>query len=112
MVSCISVNRRGGGGLIKLTSSIKAEPSNNTGGVREMTKDEKIRVLVKGLANIASNLGHGSFRPSREDDGARPLRIEASETLHKAGYEYYECCGRDNVDGWFTKQELNALPER
>ena len=64
--------------------------------MREQTAREKI--LVEGLARIASNLGRGSFRPSEIDNAKRPLRIEASETLHKAGYLYQE-----NPDGWILK---------
>ena len=66
--------------------------------MREQTAREKI--LVEGLARIASNLGRGSFRPSEKDNAERPLRIKASETLHKAGYRYQE-----NPDGWVLKAQ-------
>ena len=68
--------------------------------------ETKQKILLKGLVDVASNLGMGSFRPSREDDGARPLRTRASEALKEAGYNYYECCGKDNMDGWFTEKEI------
>lgn len=68
-------------------------------------------VLVKGLADMASNFGKGSFSGSPDSKTTQRFRIAASETLRQAGYNYYECCGKDNIDGWFTKDQLQALKE-
>ena len=76
---------------------------------KKSPENEQVTTLVEGLADIASNLGSGSVYPSEADNASRPLRVKASESLHAAGYEYYECCGKDNVDGWFTKKELAEL---
>lgn len=60
-----------------------------------MKRGEGEQILAEALARVASNLGRGSLRPSEFDEGSRPLRVEASEALKEAGYEYME-----NPDGW------------
>ncbi len=60
----------------------------------------KERLFVNGLAEIASNLGRGSIIPSVADTASRLLRVKATEILHTCGYQYYECVGKNNIDGW------------
>lgn len=74
-----------------------------------MNAKEREAILIKGLAAIASNLGRGSLIPSEADSASRPLRIRATETLNSIGYRYYERVGKDNIDGWFTAKQLEAL---
>ena len=73
-------------------------------------KEVREKMLVDGLARIASNLGNGSFRPSKEADIEDRFRVEATETLHKAGYTYHEYPEvPPDKDGWFSKDQLLAL---
>ena len=60
-----------------------------------MKAKEREEILIKGLAEIASNLGEGGFTASERYQARTPLRRKASETLRNAGYHYQE-----NPDGW------------
>ncbi len=72
-------------------------------------RDKNIDILVKGLASIASNFGRGGLIGTDRYQAELEFRRFASRTLHTAGYNYYECCGKSNIDGWFTQEELQKL---
>ena len=63
------------------------------------------KILVKALADIASNLGRGTIVPSGFDSGSRPLRARASEALKEAGYVYKEYPQvPPDGDGWYLEK--------
>lgn len=66
-----------------------------------VSNKEKLGIMQKALANIASNLGRGTIVPSGFDNGSRPLRTEATQALRQAGYVYME-----NPDGWYEGSKL------
>ena len=65
-----------------------------------MNTNDTMAILANGLAKIASNLGRGGVVGSQSDNGSRPLRIAASETLKQAGMRYMEYPAVEE-DGWY-----------
>jgi hypothetical protein len=63
--------------------------------------NKRERILREALADIANNLGRGTMVPSSFDNGSRPLRVRATETLKQVGYIY-----KENPDGWYEGNKL------
>ena len=64
------------------------------------------KMLVKALADMASNFGRGSFSGSNTHDTEQRFRIAASKALKDAGYEYKEYPSvLPDGDGWYLKKQ-------
>lgn len=59
------------------------------------------KALAKGLADIASNFGHGSFSGTPGHGIMVKFRVAAADTLRSAGY----VC-KENPDGWYLGDKL------
>lgn len=71
----------------------------------DQAMSDREKVLVEALAQIASGLGRGGVVGTPSYNGARPLRLRATQALLDTGYEYaeYPLVARS---GWYLKDGM------
>jgi hypothetical protein len=73
---------------------------------------EREAILVKALADAASNFGQGSFNHSPVYEEQNKFRVAAADALREAGYQFYDDVGKDRIDYWFTLEQLQEMHDK